>query len=271
MQVPLPGKNLPALVCGPLQPFADHVFTTSAWSINPWGGHTDPPPDDLADAVRVPPSRLIRVHQVHGREVLIHRAGQPPPGELPDADVIVSDDPSVALAVQTADCVPLLVADRRTGAVAVAHAGWRGLAAGVPGVAVEALVREFGSRTGDLVAAVGPAIGPCCYEVGADVRTSVEAAGFPVEQIRGWFHDRPRAIPENASMERTPKAGRPGHWFFDTWRATRDQLRSAGVPAGQIHTADLCTASHDRVFCSYRRDGKGAGRIAGAIRRQERL
>jgi YfiH family protein len=162
----------------------------------------------------------------------------------------VTDDPSVALAVQTADCVPLLIADRRTGSIAAAHAGWRGLAAHVPRVAVEALGRAFDSHPGDLVAAIGPSISAPRYEVGADVRIRFEQAGYSSGQLARWFSP----------------AERPGHWFFDAWCAAYDQLAEAGLAAPQVHVAALCTASHPDVFCSYRRDGKGAGRIAGAIR-----
>ena len=162
----------------------------------------------------------------------------------------MSDDPRLALAIQTADCVPLLIADRRTGAVAAAHAGWRGLAARVPVVAVEALTREFGSRPADLVAAIGPSISAARYEVGADVRERFAASGCSRAQMARWFAD----------------ADRPSHWHFDGWRSARDLLEAAGVPAAQIHASGLCTASHPDLLCSFRRDGMGAGRVAGAIR-----
>ena len=170
---------------------------------------------------------------------------------LPDADILVSDDPSIALAIQTADCVPLLIADRATGAVAAAHAGWRGLALGVPGVTVAALAREFGSRPENLVAAVGPSICADRYEVGVDVRERFSAAGFPAAQIANWF------LP----------GMRPDHWQFDGWRAAQDQLEAAGLTPANIHVAAMCTATFPDLFCSYRRDGKAAGRIAAAIRK----
>jgi hypothetical protein len=276
VQVPHATGSRPALVCTPLEPFADHLFTTAVWSRGGW--------DELAAAMRVPAGGLVRVHQVHGRAVFVrraggpaavHRAGAPIPeiastdvadANLPDADIILCDDPLAAIAVQTADCVPLLVADRRSGAVAAAHAGWRGLAAGVPGATVHALARECDSRPADLIAAIGPAIGPCCYEVGADVRHRFEVEGAPPARIGRWFLERPRSTWANPSIDRVSASGRPGHWFFDAWQAARDQLEAAGVPAAQIHAAELCTASHADTFCSYRRDGAGAGRIAGAIR-----
>jgi len=209
---------------------------------------------------------LVRAHQVHGADVLIWRAGAAPAATLPDADIIVSNDPAVAIAVQTADCVPILIADRRTGVVAAAHAGWRGLAAGVPRVTIGALAREFGSRPEDLVAAAGPSIGACCYEVGPEVRQRFEEAGWPESTTSGWFFSRPQPTRANPSMGGLPADSRPGHWYFDSGRAARDQLESAGVPRGQVLGAGLCTASHPEMLCSYRRDGSSAGRMAGAIR-----
>ena len=172
------------------------------------------------------------------------------PVPLPAADVIVSDDPSLALAIQTADCLPILVADARTGAVAAAHAGWRGLAPRVPAVAVAALRREFGSDPTSLVAAAGPSISAARYEVGADVRQRFEEAGFDRERLGRWFLQGTRA----------------GHWQFDGWEATRDQLADAGIPPERILIAQLCTATDADMFCSYRRDGSPAGRMAAVIR-----
>ena len=244
----------PALVCGALRPYADHLFTTRAWAL---GSHPQTRDEDwqpVATGLGVEPARLARMHQVHGAAVAVRRAGHAPraPGEsLPDADILISDDRSLALAIQTADCVPVLIADRVTGAVAAAHAGWRGLAAGVPGVAVAALARELGSAPADLMAAIGPSIGAERYEVGRDVRARFLAAGFSGEAIARWF--RPGARPE--------------HWLFDGGRSAYDQLEAAGLQAGSIHSSGLCTATYPDLFCSYRRDGARAGRIAAAIRR----
>jgi purine-nucleoside/S-methyl-5'-thioadenosine phosphorylase / adenosine deaminase len=162
--------------------------------------------------------------------------------------------------------VPLLIADERTAAVAAAHAGWQGLAAGVPSAAVTALAREFGSRPSDLIAVIGPSIGACCYEVGTAVRDRFEAAGFGPGRIARWFREEPRPTSRNPSMPGLPRPLRASHWFFDAWSAARDQLEEAGVPADRIFVAELCTASHPDTMCSYRREGSAAGRIAGAIR-----
>ena len=213
--------------------------------------------------MRVSASRLVRVHQVHGAEVVIAEDVR---GRRPEADIIVSRDHTIALAVQAADCIPLLLADPSTGAVAAAHAGWRGLAAGGPAAAVASLTREFGSRSVDLVAAIGPAIGACCYEVGGDVRDRFEAAGASRGQLARWFLTAPLRSAANPSMSRVSGPRRADRWFFDGWTAAREQLAEAGVPGAQIYLAGLCTASHPDILCSYRRDGSQAGRIAGAIR-----
>jgi YfiH family protein len=196
----------------------------------------------------------------------VRRVGDPAIDTPPAADIIVSNDPTVAAAIQTADCIPLLLADRRTGAVAAAHAGWRGLAAGVPRAAVDALGHELGSHPADLVAVAGPSIGACCYEVGADVRQRFAEAGFADATLDRWFFETAQPTPRNPSMAGLSTGPRPDHWYFDGGRSTRDQLESAGVPPDQVFVVELCTASHPDVLCSYRRDGAGAGRLAGVIR-----
>ncbi len=221
---------------------------------------------EVAAAVGVELRDLVRVRQVHGAAVLeLRKDNAFDSDRLPDADIIVSDDPARAIAIQTADCVPLLLADRRTGVICAAHAGWRGLAARVPEVAVAAMATGFGSRPNDLVAAIGPAISWCCYEVGDDVRAAFASSGFPKALIERWFASTPQPSAVNPPM---PGLGAPraGHEYFDGWGAARDQLEAVGVPLGQIAIAELCSASHPQSLCSYRRDGKAAGRMAAAIR-----
>jgi YfiH family protein len=242
-----------ALVCRALEPYAAHLFTTRLWPLGstPHGDRASAWAD-VARALGVDEAHLERAHQVHGAAAVVRRAGDPRRGRapLPDADIIVSNDPAIVLAIQTADCVPLLIADRRSGAVAAAHAGWRGLAARVPSVAAGSLGDAFGSRPADLIVAVGPSISAARYEVGIDVRAQFERAGFSRDQLARWFLPGTRA----------------SHWQFDGWASARDQLMAAGVPADQIHSSDFCTAREKELLCSYRRDGQGAGRIAGAIR-----
>jgi YfiH family protein len=264
------GAGGPALVCRALEPIASHLMTTRHWTRGVGApGEERRAWEEISHAMGAP---LVRVHQVHGTSVFVRRAGDAADGALPTADIVVSNHAAVAAAIQTADCVPLLLADRRTGAVAAAHAGWRGLAAGVPRTAVGALEREFGSRPEDLLAAAGPSIGACCYEVGADVRLRFTEAGFPQAMVDRWFLEQAQPTARNPSMRGVGTTPRRDHWYFDSARSTRDQLESAGVPPDQVFVVDLCTASHPGVLCSYRRDGAGAGRLAGVIRaRGDRL
>jgi YfiH family protein len=148
-----------ALVCRPLAPFAHHIFTSRRWPLSTAAGaDAEESWTRIAHALGADGSRLLRARQVHGASVLTHRAGQSI-GEPTDADILVTNDPEVAATIQTADCVPVLIADTRTGAVAAAHAGWRGLAQRVPLATVGAMVDEFGTRESKLIAAIGPSMG----------------------------------------------------------------------------------------------------------------
>jgi YfiH family protein len=195
----------------------------------------------LASWLGVEAERLVRLRQVHGSQVFFADRQPASPGP-PDADAAVSGDASRALTVQVADCVPLLIADVSSGQVGVAHAGWRGTAAGIAPAAATAL----GDGAGQ-VAAIGPSIGPCCYEVGVELRDRFHDSGW-TRSGDDWFEHR------------------SGRWYLDLWRANFDQLVKAGVPAESIHVSRLCTACYPDWFPSYRRDGPGAGRIAGVIR-----
>jgi YfiH family protein len=261
----------PALVCRPVERYASHLFTTRRWRLGASASSVASDADawhEVAAAMAVETPRLARLKQVHGSSAVTYRRGAPLPAEgaLPEADIVISDAPGVALAVQTADCVPLVMIDRRLGVVAAVHAGWRGLAARAPVTAVERMARDFGTRMADLLVAIGPAIGSCCYEVGPDVRAQFEQSSFTPAQVRRWFSAVPVASGFNPTMTSLSPIRREGHWFFDASQSARDELRSAGLTGAQIYVSGLCTASHHDVFCSYRRDGAPAGRMAAAIR-----
>jgi YfiH family protein len=255
----------PALICEALEPFAQHLFTARPWRL---GERTLESTDGWQEIAQTMQTGVVgRLHQVHGADAATYKKGERAPADtIPRADIVLTDDAAVAVAVQTADCLPVLIADRRSSAVAAAHAGWRGLAAGVPRVAVERMASDFGSRGEDLVVAIGPAIGACCYEVGPEVRERFVREGFSPERIARWFHHTPLTLPTNPPMRSLPAERRPDRWFFDGWACVREQLESARVPKSQILAADLCTGSHELCFCSYRRDGAIAGRMAAVIR-----
>jgi YfiH family protein len=230
-----------ALRCRPLAGTARHCFSTRELELEGARPGLSRNWNIFAAALGVAPDSLVRMHQVHCADVF-----EAPPTRAdswPEADIAVTNDPSVAVSVRTADCVPLVLADRRTGAVAAVHAGWKGTAAGAAIIAVRSLTSRYGTRPADVIAAVGPSIGPCCYEVGPDLANHFSAH----PDADTWF------VP-----------GVKPH--LDLWRATRDQLVRAEVPADQIHVCALCTFDHPAVFHSYRREGTKAGRLVAAIR-----
>ena len=228
-----------ALKCRPLEAIASHLFTTRQLPLSDEGWHR------VARALQT--GAVTTVKQVHGRGVVVVRRGVPRAAATPDGDVLVSNDPATAVAVRAADCVPLLLADSATGAVAAVHAGWRGTVAGAATAAVDALARALGSKPADLVVAIGPSIGACCYAVGPELMEVFAAAGHSPHFIDRWF-----------VREQTVR--------LDLAAANRDQLELAGVPGTQIHPSGLCTAMNLDVLTSYRVEKERAGRISGAIR-----
>ena len=261
----------PAIRCRALAGVAGHCFTTRA----PVLGTGPLTPGDgwhrVALAMGIPAPSIVRLRQVHGTRVVSLARHQAFPPEAPDwnvGDIAASDHPGVAVCVKVADCVPILLADRRSGCVAAVHAGWRGTAAGAARVAVEALGEHFGAKPGDLLAAIGPSIGPCCYRVGQDVRAAFEAAGTHTGSLDAWFSRTPatKALCGVPGTDPAASGGGPA-LFLDTWAANADQLRSAGVPASQIHVLRACVSCHRDTFHSYRVDGERAGRMVGIIKK----
>lgn len=242
-----------ALRCRPLADVAPHLFSTRQLVLRP-----GQQPRALSDALGA--TAVVLVRQVHGREVVVVRDGDAGPMAGDDArvlaDALVTNVPGVAIAVKAADCVPLLIADRRCGAVAAVHAGWRGTAARIVVAAVEAMAREYGSRPADLTVAIGPSIGVCCYEVGTDVVDAFAAAGHARHLVDRWFQSPP---PRRGSRTRSAL-------HLDVAGANRDQLVLAGVTQAKIHMSRLCTAMHLDVLTSYRVEGSQATRLVAAIR-----
>ena len=179
--------------------------------------------------------RLHLLRQVHGAAVRTA-----PWQGTPEADAAVASSAGDLVGIETADCLPVLIVDPVRRAVGAAHAGWRGTVARVAPAAVAAMVAE-GSRPGDLVAALGPSIGVCCYEVGSDVE-----AAFGPEGAR-FFRPGPR-----------------GRAHLDVRAANRAQLVAAGLRDDAIHDVPDCTFCTPDYF-SYRRDGKGAGRMINFV------
>lgn len=233
------------LQCRALLPYADHFFTAASLTLRD-------APDEWAAVARragVPPDRLLRLQQVHGKAIVTAPADGLSEWTPPQADGIIGNDPTAALVVRVADCAPVLLADRRLGVVAAVHAGWRSTMERILPAAVEALRASYGSDAGDLMAALGPSLGVCCGEMGEEVVDAFRGAGHDDTTLDRWFRRAP---------------GRRPH--FDLWRANREQLEAAGVPAAAIHAAGLCTRTYAGVFHSYRAAGPNAGRMAAVIR-----
>jgi len=192
----------------------------------------------------VPPPNLLLVRQVHGARIAT--AGECSGPSPPAADGVVSSTPGVTVAVVTADCVPILLATSAGTAVAALHAGWRGLAAGVVAAGVSAL-RQLLRRPPPLVAAIGPHIGPCCYEVDGPV----------VDSLRRRFAP---------ALEGCLRPTRAGHAALDLGLLARAALVAAGVASDAVGVLrETCTRCDPERFHSYRRDGPTAGRLVNFI------
>ena len=190
-------------------------------------------------ALRLEGSQVTAAEQVHGNRVARVRAGDGG-SVIQAADALISDLPRRFLMLRFADCVPVLLYDRRRSAVGLAHAGWRGTMANIAGLTVRAMVRAFGTDPADLIAGLGPAIGPCCYQVGREVIAAVQET-FPT--TLGLLQEQ-----------------RDGTARLDLIRANAWQLAQAGVAHCEI--APFCTSCRVDEFYSHRAEGGRTGRFA---------
>jgi polyphenol oxidase len=201
------------------------------------GLNTEDNPDAVAENLRrfcgaagILRERIAFTKQVHGDNVQAVRN----PGVYGETDALVTDVPGIILAVQVADCVPVFLHDPVRRAVGIAHAGWKGTLLKIAAKTLLAMTDAFGSRPGDLQAAIGPSIGPCCYEVGAET-----AEKFPREYLEGNK--------------------------LDLWRCNRDLMTRSGIPSGQVSMSGLCTQCHNDWFFSHRGGNGKTGRMLGVI------
>lgn len=259
----LPLLESPMLAAPSLSGFA-HAFTTRLGGVSapPFdalnlGGKWGDAPDRVAENRRrlrqAVGGRLVVARQVHGPVIARVRAADAPEAVARlEADGLCADAPGVTLGVFVADCIPALLADPRTGAFAAVHAGWRGTVAGVLPAAVRTLAAEFGARPGDLRVALGPAIGPCCFEVGDEVVAAFVALD-PDARARGVVLPSPRGL--------------AGKSHVDLKAANRWLLERAGVAAEHIDAGPECTHCDRTRFFSFRRDGSSTGQQMGVIGR----
>jgi len=191
-------------------------------------------------AIGAPGWPIIKLKQIHSGAV-IDIDDTSAASEAVTGDAVVSSLRGVALGVQTADCVPILIADAEAQAVAAVHAGWRGTAAGIARRTVWRLAEKFGVPASSLHAVIGPHIGVCCYEVGEEVA---------------------RMIADPDAVDRRAEWPKP---HLNLGAANFSQLAAAGIPESQIETSTLCTRCREDMFHSFRRDGRQMGHMLSVI------
>jgi YfiH family protein len=210
----------------------------------------------LSSELGVKPEDWICSRQVHS--VTSHIVGAEDRGRgalsaetaLPDGDAIILGEPGVNIMIFTADCLPLLLYDRRLGAAALIHSGWRGSADGIVPLTLDRMMSELGSRREDLFAAAGPAVGSCCYQVDRPVYEGM-TKNFP--------ETAPAFIPDSPSDS---AAGAGEHWRLNLEEAVFLQLEREGMNRDQMEGSGLCSCCSSPDLPSWRREGADSGRMA---------
>jgi len=235
--------TLPAF--GEAGPFL-HAFTTRAdgLGVRRNGGKRHDDWEPVADLFGIGNDRLVTVNQVHGEAVIRVTDLNYLDVRAVHADAVITSVPRMAVGVETADCVPVLLFDPVKPAVAAVHAGWRSTVKKIVQKAVNRMSEEFGSDPGRMVAAIGPAVGPECYEVDEPVMTQVRDA------FSFW------------KLVASPRAG--DRWSLDLVQANRMELLQIGLPEKNIHTLGMCTSCRKDLFYSYRAEGR-TGRMLSTI------
>lgn len=195
----------------------------------------------LHRALRLDPSATVDARQAQAADVAVITAAERGM-RMNQVDALVTDAPGVPLMLRFADCVPILLYDSLHHAIAVVHAGWRGTVAKVVANTVHAMIRAYGSEPRDILACIGPSIGPCCYEIGPEVRTRVKEAFSDSGDL---------LITQDGSVR------------FDLWKANASVLREMGVR--EIEIAEICTADNTGDLYSWRRENARTGRFAAVI------
>ena len=207
--------------------------------------------------------QLISLKQIHSDVIHLFEAA---PAEPCRGDASATNRPGLLLGVQTADCVPILLVDPKDRAIAAIHAGWRGTLARIAVKAIGQMQMHFGTRPADLLAAIGPAIGGCCYEVGTEVAIQFHSQFADAPE---WFDefrtgDEPNPI-QWLNMMPPGHQPQPKNVLLDLKKANRAQLLAAGLRPQNIFVSDLCTACRPDLLFSYRKQGPQSGRILSVI------
>ena len=205
----------------------------------------------FAHSLGLDPRKIVTPNQVHGAAVKRVTAADAGRGSLayadaiPETDALITDEPGLPLMLCFADCTPLMFFDPAHMAIGIAHAGWKGTVNKIGLKTVRRMSEEFGTDPAEVLAAIAPSIGACCYEVGENV----------IEAARSAFADRADEL----------LSRRDGKTYFDLWQANRRTLLEAGLVETNIEMANTCTSCEHQWYFSYRADGKDTGRIAAMM------
>ena len=212
---------------------------------------------------------IVTLRQFHSNLVIVANKGDVD-RELPlKADGVITTEPGILIAIQTADCIPVLVADRKRRVVAGFHAGWRGTVKRIVELGVGRMRVEFGSLPENLIAAIGPGVGQCCYAVGEEVQSEFESQfSYARELFREVFDSDPvrKKYPMLFLTQRAPGHSQIGpEIHLDLIEANRRQLLDAGLKASAISVTGGCTSCHTDLFFSHRASRGHAGRMMSVI------
>jgi hypothetical protein len=223
-----------------------HAFTTRQGGLGGRNNGIKQPDDwnEVAKMFGISPDRLVTLNQVHGDAIVIVDGQNYKNIRTVHADALITDDPGIAIGVETADCVPMLLFDPKTPVVAAVHAGWRSTVKKIVQKTLVKMKDEFGSDPTRMIAAIGPAIGPECYEVDEQVMG-------PVRQVFPFWKE-----------VATPLAA--GRWSLDLVKANMMELAQAGLAKQNMHALGFCTSCRKDLFYSFRAEGK-TGRILSVI------
>jgi hypothetical protein len=216
-----------------------------------------------------PATPLVTVRQIHSSVLAVAAEGDAIRERPCKGDGLMTDEPGLLLGIQTADCIPVLVADRKRRAVAAFHAGWRGTVKRIVEAGVGRMRLEFGSRPEDMIAAIGPGIGTCCYAVGEEVFSSFESQFAYAHQLFREVDDADAVRTKYPMLFLTQRA--PGHspigpsLHLDLVEANRRQLLAAGLKPRSIQAVGGCTSCQRELFFSHRASQGHAGRMLSVI------
>jgi YfiH family protein len=214
-------------------------------------------------------TRLVTVRQIHSNVLVIASAADAAREQPKKGDGLMTDEPGLLLGIQTADCIPVLVADRKRRAVAAFHAGWRGTVNRIVESGIGRMRLEFGSQPEDLIAAIGPGVGSCCYAVGEEVLSSFESQFTYSNELFREVYDTDTVRTKYPMLFLTQCA--PGHspigpnLHLDLIEANRRQLLAAGLKARSIKVIGGCTSCQPDLFFSHRASKGHAGRMLSVI------